>query len=224
MIRGQAPRSFNVLNRKWLIARDGSIYHYADFDPARNQLSGLSVFEINVTRWQMAARTFAGEARFDRRWDATRGWVRKFSDDGTRSAYEPFARRALVLEPPDYFTTEKPDAERMTYVELKRYISELSASGLNIVPYAVALERKISFPFVTVIMTLLGVPFAVTTGRRGAMYGIGAGLVLAFSYWIVLSVFGAIGSAGLVAPVLAAWAPNIMMLAAAGYMLLSVRT
>ena len=35
----------------------------------------------------------------------------------------------------------------------------------------VALQRKVAFPFVTVVMTLLAVPFAVTTGRRGALYG-----------------------------------------------------
>jgi len=47
----------------------------------------------------------------------------------------------------------------------------LRASGFNVVPYLVALHRKLSFPFVTVIMALIAVPFAVTTGRRGAMYG-----------------------------------------------------
>ena len=43
----------------------------------------------------------------------------------------------------------------------------------------VQLQRKVAFPFVTLIMTLLAVPFAVTTGRRGAIYGVGVGIVLA---------------------------------------------
>ena len=45
-------------------------------------------------------------------------------------------------------------------------------------------------------MTLLAVPFAVTTGRRGAMYGVGVGIVLAIVYWITMSVFGAVGAGG----------------------------
>ena len=45
-------------------------------------------------------------------------------------------------------------------------------------------------------MTLLAVPFAVTTGRRGALYGIGVGIVLAIVYWMMLSVFGALGAGG----------------------------
>jgi lipopolysaccharide export LptBFGC system permease protein LptF len=88
----------------------------------------------------------------------------------------------------------------------------------------VALERKISFPFVTIVMTLLAVPFAVTTGRRGAMYGIGLGIVLAIVYWVAISVFAALGTGGLVPPGLAAWAPNLLFAAGAGYLLLTVRT
>ena len=60
-----------------------------------------------------------------------------------------------------------------------------------------ALHRKIAFPFVTLVMTLIAVPFAVTTGRRGAMYGIGVGIVLALVYWTMISVFAAFGAGGL---------------------------
>ena len=68
------------------------------------------------------------------------------------------------------------------------------------------------------------VPFAVSMGRHGAMFGIGAGLVLALVYWTMLSVFGAIGAGGWISPVLAAWAPNILFGAAAAFLLLTVRT
>ena len=112
----------------------------------------------------------------------------------------------------------------MTYSQLKSYIGLLRASGYHVVPYLVQLQRKIAFPFVTLIMTLLAVPFAVTTGRRGALYGIGVGLVLAMVYWTALSVFGAIGAGSMISPLLAAWAPNILFSAAALYMVLTVRT
>ena len=92
------------------------------------------------------------------------------------------------------------------------------------VPYLVELQRKVAFPFVTLVMTLLAVPFAVTTGRRGALYGIGIGIVLAIVYWIAMSVFGAMGPGGVLTPVLAAWAPNIVFGALAAYMILTVRT
>ena len=112
----------------------------------------------------------------------------------------------------------------MTYSELERYIAQLRSSGYHVVPYLVQLQRKVAFPFVTLIMTLLAVPFAVTTGRSGAIYGVGVGIVLALVYWTTLSIFGAMGAGGWISPMLGAWAPNILFGAAAAYLLLTVRT
>jgi lipopolysaccharide export LptBFGC system permease protein LptF len=73
-------------------------------------------------------------------------------------------------------------------------------------------------------MTMLAIPFAVTTGRRGALYGVGVGIVMAIVYWVALSLFGALGEGGVLTPILAAWAPNVLFGAAALYMILTVRT
>lgn len=112
----------------------------------------------------------------------------------------------------------------MTYGELRQYIEEMRSAGLNVVQPLVGLHRKLSFPFVTIIMTLLAVPFAVTTGRRGALYGVGVGIVLALVYWTANNMFGVVGVAGMISPALAAWAPNLLFGASAAYLLLTVRT
>jgi lipopolysaccharide export LptBFGC system permease protein LptF len=112
----------------------------------------------------------------------------------------------------------------MNYAELRRYIDELKTSGYNVTEHEVELHRKLAFPLVTLVMTLIAVPFAVTTGKRGAMYGIGVGIVLALVYWTIISVFAAFGASGLMSPTLAAWAPNLLFGAAALYLLLTVRT
>jgi lipopolysaccharide export LptBFGC system permease protein LptF len=112
----------------------------------------------------------------------------------------------------------------MTVGQLRRYVQDLSASGLNVTSQAVELQRKLAFPFVTLVMTLLAVPFGVTMGRRGTMYGIGIAIVMALSYWILSSVFVAIGKGGLLQPVLAGWAPNIIVLGTACYLFLTVKT
>jgi lipopolysaccharide export LptBFGC system permease protein LptF len=139
-------------------------------------------------------------------------------------AYRPFSERALTLEAPSYFKAEDPDADRMSYGELRDYVTRLQKSGYYAIPYQVQLQKKVAFPFVTLVMTLLAVPFAVTTGRSGALYGIGIGISLAIVYWTAQSVFGAMGGAGLLSPTLAAWAPNILFAAAASYLILTVRT
>ena len=66
--------------------------------------------------------------------------------------------------------------------------------------------------------------FAVTTGRRGALYGVGLAIVLSVAYWLLMAFFLAAGKAGLMPAPLAAWATNIIFMAAAGYLVLTVRT
>jgi len=227
VIRGGSPQTFNVLNRKWLVGRAGEIYNYLYYAPERQELNGLSIYEFGPGGRSLVRRTFATRAVYGSAWTARDGWVREFATSRNvppAGRHQPFAAKPLALEPPSYFVTEQPDAERMTYVELKRHIEDLQTSGFNVTSLLVDQYRKLAFPFVTVVMTLLAVPFAVMTGRGGALYGIGAGLGLAISYWIINSVFAAIGSAGMVAPVLAAWAPNVMFAASAVYLLLTVRT
>jgi LPS export ABC transporter permease LptF/LPS export ABC transporter permease LptG len=239
-IRGFGPQTFGVLDRRWVIGAQGDIYHYEYFDPRLDHFSRLMVFALDTTAWQLASLTYstqvvpggAGPAEPDSRsaaWDARDGWRREFGKPAAGKpkglvAYSRFATRAMAFEPPGYFKTDEPEADRMNYDQLKRYIAQLQASGFYAVPYMVQLQRKVAFPFVTLIMTLLAVPFAVTIGRSGAMYGVGVAIVLSISYWIMLSVFGAVGAGGLISPSLAAWAPNILFGSAAAYMVLTVRT
>ncbi len=228
-IRSGSTQAFDVLNRKWAVSSNGGIYHYLYFDPDRTELHNLSVYEFEGRPWQLNRRVFAAHAAFTDEWNGRDVWIRDFptmaTDTGTATPYAFAASQPLpFVEPPTFFKTERPDAELMTFAELERYIEELRASGFDVVELAVALHRKASFPFVTFILTLIAVPFAVTTGPRGALYGVGVGIALAFSYWVILSVFGAIGSAGLLGPALAAWAPNVLFGGSAAYLLLSVRT
>lgn len=222
-IRGLAPQNLNPLNRRWIVAGDGSIYHYGYFDQNAQALTNLSIYTPARDAWRLARITHAPVARFrDGAWIAPGGWIRDYSSDTAR--YEDFRRRTLAIETPDYFGTSIPEAELMTVRELQQHIDDLSQSGVNVVPLAVELQRKIAFPFVTVVMSLLAVPFGVTTGRRGALYGIGIGIALALSYWVVLHVFLAIGGAGLLPPFLAGWSANIIVAGAAAYLFLNTKT
>jgi lipopolysaccharide export LptBFGC system permease protein LptF len=92
------------------------------------------------------------------------------------------------------------------------------------VPPSVELQRKLAFPFVTIVMALLAIPFGVGAGRHGALYGIGLGIVIALSYWILISAFVAVGRAGMLPAVLAGWAPNVLVAGLAGYLFLRAKT
>jgi lipopolysaccharide export system permease protein len=230
IIRGGSPQTFDVVNRKWLIGRSGEVYHYQYFDPRRRELNALSVLRFDPATLALTQRTFATQALYAPRtrgdaepWLATGGWVRDLADAQVKR-YATFSTSRLALEPSDYFETEAPEPDRMNYAQLRKYIDELKTSGYNVGHYEVGLQRKLAFPLVTLVMTLIAVPFAVTTGKRGAMYGIGVGIVLALVYWTAISVFAAFGASGLMSPTLAAWAPNLLFGATALYLLLTVRT
>ena len=223
-IRGGAPRTFNALNRQWVAGRGNRVYHYALFDRNRREMLALSLYTLDEKQWRLARHVFVERASFTgAEWMGRAGWDVTFRSP-SQTAWQPFTERALNVEPPVYFETEQPDAELMTYSELKRHVSDLRSSGFNVVPLLVALQRKIAFPLVTIVMTLIAVPFGVTTGRRGALYGIGLAIALAMLYYLLMSVFAAIGSAGLLPAALAAWAPNLLFGAGAAYLLLTVRT
>lgn len=231
IIRTGSPQTFDVINRKWLVGRNGEVYHYQYYDQRGRDLNGLSVFKYDAATHTVSHRLFAQRAEYEPNQDGTsinwrlqQGWSREFGGEADIKTFERFTTKTVPLESPDYFVTEAPAPERMSYRQLRGYITELRASGYDVLENEVGLYRKIAFPFVTLVMTLIAVPFAVTTGRRGAMYGVGIGIVLALVYWTMISVFAAFGAAGLINPMLAAWAPNLVFGAAAAGLLLTVRT
>ena len=230
-IRTGTPQTFGLLNRKWIAGRNGEIYHYQYYDPRRRELHHVAVFEFDPqdhtlkTRRFVQKATYIADARPDAepQWALNQGWVREFGP-GTGVRFTPFTDHVARFEAAEYFVTEARQPDLMNFAQLRIYINELRASGYNVLEHEVGLHRKVAFPFVTLVMTLIAVPFAVTTGRRGAMYGIGVGIVLAMIYWVMISIFAAFGTSGVLDPMLAAWSPNLIFGAVATYLLLTVRT
>ena len=216
-IRGRLPKTYS-LNRQWIAATSGNIYQYLYFDSGHKKLVALSIYEFSKDLSALVKRSYFSEATFagDREtkglvtWQGGKGWVRGVHAEGCCTLPQ-FTRQPVVLDGPGLFRIGTPDAEAMSYGELREHINGLRSSGFNVVPYLVELHRKLAFPFITLIMALIAVPFAVTTGKRGAMYGIGAGIVLAIVYWTAdQRVRGHRRRRPDLAGGLAAWAPNLV--------------
>jgi LPS export ABC transporter permease LptG/LPS export ABC transporter permease LptF len=222
-IRGRDPHNYNVANSSWWAdLTTGRIYYYAYFDG--RTLHNLSVFETATAPFRVTGHTFATRAvHSGGTWTADRGWTQLFTGDDELDR-EVFEKRQLPLAAIEKFQLARVDPGMMTVAELDHYIREHGSHGYNVAEQRVDLHRKLAFPAVTLVMTLLAVPFGAMTGRRGALYAIGLAIVLAFAYWLVTTVFLAVGTAGLLAAPLAAWSANILFLIAAGYLTLTVRT
>lgn len=231
VMKGQIGEGPDAFSRQWAMSPDGRvIYHYNYFDAAKRQLLLLDVYRFDAGFHRIVERTSAQRAvNVDAPggqavWRLDQGWTRAFDDTGEPKDFAAFASTDRPLETPAYFGTEAPDARFMSYTQLRDYTAHLQESGLNVLEQQVALARKVSFPFITLIMTLIAVPFAVTIGRSGAMAGIGIGIGLAIVYWTTLSLFAALGAGGMLTPLLSAWAPNLLFGAGAAYLLLTVKT
>jgi LPS export ABC transporter permease LptF/LPS export ABC transporter permease LptG len=232
VIRGGSPDTFDVLHRRWLAGNDGEIYYYEWYDPRNGLLSGLSIYEFSPGMERLTRRTYAELATHVEAsdedpldvWRVERGWTGEFDADSETPRFSALTAETRRLESASYFGTEEPNADFMGYSALREYTELLEARGFDVVPQQVAVARKLAFPFVTIVMTLIAVPFAVTIGRSGAMGGIGVGIALAITYWTVISVFAALGAGGALPPLLAAWAPNLLFGSGAVYLLLTVRT
>ena len=226
-IRGRVTPS-DAVNRQWVVGARGEIYHYNFIDPQTRRLLGLSVYEFPDGMERLTRRTYADRASVDSQaptlWHLEHGWTRAFSSTGKAGEFSAFEQTDRTLDALSTFATEAPDARYMGYRQLRDYTERLRASGFDVLDQDVALAGKLAFPFVTIILTLMAVPFAVLTGRGGAMAAIGVGIGLALTYWITISVFAAMGTGGLVTPLIAAWAPNMLFGAGALYLLLTVRT
>ena len=115
-------------------------------------------------------------------------------------------------EKPSDFKMIQKDIESMGYFELDRYIRKLQSEGYDATWYIVDLQGKIAFVFVSLILALIGVVFPMRSERSGGMaQGIGIGVIIGFSYWIVFAFTLSLGRSGTLPPVVAAWATNVIL-------------
>jgi lipopolysaccharide export LptBFGC system permease protein LptF len=112
----------------------------------------------------------------------------------------------------------------MSFSELSRYIKDLSQSGFNTRQLQVQLNRKLAYPAITLVMAILGVPFALATGKRGGVAGFALAIFLAVIYLGTSSLFEAMGSVNQLPPSLAAWSADILFALAGAWFLLRTPT
>jgi len=158
-------------------------------------------------------------------WTFARGYVRHFLPDSTQRAYQ-FERLRLagINERPEELLEAPRKPDEMTYQEVDRLARMIQRSGGNAAELLVKREQKFAIPVATLVVILFGVPLATSSGRGGTAYGIGVSLGTTILYLLLFKVSGALGQAGTMPPLWAAWIPNVLFLGAAAVLLRRVRT
>jgi lipopolysaccharide export system permease protein len=112
----------------------------------------------------------------------------------------------------------------MSFGELREYVREVRESGQSAPALEVALHNRIAFPFASVVMALVALPFAFRLERRGALYGLGVAIGLGIVFMAVFAFFRTLGEVGSFPAVIAVWSPSTIFALLASYLFLGVRS
>jgi lipopolysaccharide export system permease protein len=114
-------------------------------------------------------------------------------------------------------------ADTIGFFKLKRYCENLRKSGYDPTRFEALMHSKISLPFACLVMAFLGIPFVIKSGRSSGMaMGIGFSLMIGFSYYIINAVLFSFGQAGILTPVISAWAANFIFMLSAIWLTMTV--
>jgi LPS export ABC transporter permease LptG len=230
IIKGKPPRTHYHPDRKWIMGDNSKIINYMLFDEDRNLFGDLSIFEFDSSNFELKRRIYARRAVWNSNissWILEEGWTQGFQALHTiPSEFRQFAQMQFpeFTEPPQYFKKEVKVDSQMTFEELGSYIKDLKKSGFDVTKLQVALQKKISFPMISLIMCLLAIPFSFSAGRHGSLYGMGVSILLGIIYWVMVGFFEQVGGVGKLVPELAAWAPNLIFGAAGAYLIFTIET
>ncbi|MGH9571154.1 MAG: LptF/LptG family permease [Candidatus Angelobacter sp.] len=232
-IKGKPAQTYLRPDRKWIFGenkklngqeQNRKIYYYEFYDPEHNQFGNISSFELDPHNFQIAKRVYSARAHWSenlQQWVFEKGWLRDFNGD-TVSDYRKFEvdTFAELNEPPSYFRKEVRQSQEMNYQELSHYIHDLQQSGFDVVRLRVQLQKKLAFPLITLVMAVLAFPFALSSGKRGALTGVATALIIALVYWVTSGLFEAMGNVSQLPPLIAAWSPDLIFGLVGGYLIL----
>lgn len=222
-IKGKKPSKLFKKFHFWYRSQN-IIYNIAYFDPDRQELQKISLlyFDKNfniVKRVDAQSATWRGDA-----WLFQEGLEREFLPDGGMKVHKFTDRAFSINKTPDDFRSARKEAEEMSFTELWMAVKKMRQEGYLPTSYEVDMHAKISYAFISFIMALLGIPFALRTGRSGGLaLGVAVSLAFGFVYWIFFAFCVSLGKSGALPPVIAAWTANMAFGMIGIYMFLHVR-
>ena len=170
-------------------------------------------FDTYNENWDISSQLIAQEMVWDRQsqhWVLKDGIERTFLNnmDTTEESFQE--KVAPFTTAPRRMAVSKAADKLLSVRDLTTKINFYRQSGLAHYAAETNRQAKLAAPFVTVVMCLLGMPFAISTRRKSKILNIIASLVIAFSFWWLLSMATSIGQNGYINPYLAGWGPVLI--------------
>lgn len=191
--------------------KENLVLHFLRYDERARTIDGVTIYRMDKN-FRLAERIEAQSALLaGGHWEFRDGLIKTYLPDGQVSVRR-FEHDAIELpDMPQEFSHVQRSADEMSFAELTAWIRQMEVEGYDPQRYQVDLQLKIAFPFMCVIMALIGLPIAFWKEKGGGIaLGIGVGIGLSFVYVVFLGLSRALGYSGLLPPLVAAWMPNLI--------------
>ena len=196
--------AIKLANKEMLYAK------WVDLGQGLMQNVSLDVYN---DQWDIASQIIARRMVWDpaqKAWIFQDGTQRVFPDENTAQDTHFDTQISPVKLSPKEMSVSRTEAKLLSIRELTKRIGFFKRTGLA--SYAAETQRqsKLATPFVTLIMCLLGMPFAISLRRKSKILNIIASMVIAFTFWWLISMITSVGENGYLNPYLAGWGPVLI--------------
>ncbi len=166
-----------------------------------NMSSELGMF------YKITARTIVYDS-LNKQWILNDYYKRTFNGMHEQVETGKLMKASLPINPSD-FVINKEDYETMNYGELNDYIEKEKIKGSDMLKYyEVERNKRMAFPFSTIILTMIGLSVSSRKLRGGIGMHLGYGLIISFSFILFMQVSTTFATSGSLPPVIAVWIPN----------------
>jgi lipopolysaccharide export system permease protein len=170
---------------------------------------------------ELVSKMFADQIRWDttmNKWQARRYYIRTI-DGLNETLVEGKEIDTTLSIHPDDFKMRLTIVETMSLKELDEFIKKQLMQGeTNVTAYQIERQNRISFPFSTFILTLIGVAVSSRKLRGGIGLQIAIGVVISFTYILFTQFSKQFAIGGMLPVMFAVWLPNIFFLIVAVFL------
>jgi len=189
----------------------GTLLYVESFNNDENK--GRKFTMEKVKNYDLISKLEARDITYDtisETWEVHHYMIRDMSKDKTEFSYGDTLKLDLNIEPAD-FSTRVKRMDLMNYFQLKDFIaSERIKGSKNIKFYEVERHKRVSFPFATLILTLIGASLSSRKVRGGIGLHLAFGILISFTYIIFMQISTVFATFGTLSPFVAVWIPNFL--------------
>lgn len=197
---------------------DSRMWFINHYNSANGEASGVEIHNIAPNGYE-SSKILARLGKFDelqKCWVFTDGQEVSFDENtGRQTSASVFDTRTYTnyRENPEIMKLSMSRAKDLSLFELQKLLKASGDSSSEAMrPYAVMLASKWASPFACLIVVAIAIPFSIAGVRTNPMVGVSKTAGLFFAYYVLDSIFGALGSNGTLPITLAAWIPNVGMM------------